>query len=72
MHAGNSRGCGLRTLHLCVRLLLQAERVGALLLRRNCTLQLPLEALRVQRCEESEAVAGGVTDRTRLEDHELE
>ena len=59
-------------LRLCMRLLMQAERVRALLLRRDGALQLPLEAMCVQRCEEGKAVAGGVTDRARLEDHELE
>ena len=49
-------------MHLSMRVLLQTERVCALLLGRHSALQLPLETLRVESREESKTVAGGVAN----------
>ncbi len=45
-----------------MRVLLETERVCALLLGRHGALKLPLETLLIESREESEAVAGGVAN----------
>jgi len=54
-HGSQRKAFGL--LHLRLRLLLQPQRVRALLLRRDCRLQLLLKAAGVKSCDEGQAIA---------------
>lgn len=56
-HDGRQEGSIEWYMHLSMCVLLETERVCALLLGRHSALQLPLETLRVESSEESKAVA---------------